>query len=427
LRILFATTPADGHFNPLTGIATHLKASGHDVRWYSGPTYRAKLDALGIPMLAYTRAREVTGDNIATLFPERAKLKGPKLIAFDMEQFFVSNVAAYFQDISEAKRNFAFDAFFCDAAFVAGKLVADKLGVPVYAVGVSPPMTISGSAPPPFFGLRPPRTPLGGLAHRAVRAMVKSTIKPGARRFNDILASEGLSPIDPSRWFEISYDMARFYFQSGTPTMDYPRPDPPPNLEYVGALLPPRAANTEPWAGLDRVRTHPGRVIVVSQGTVDNDDPTKLIAPALEALRDTSHLVVVTTGGKNTANLRDRFRSENVIIEDFADFNELFEHADLFVTNGGYGSVMLALSHGVPLLAAGKREAKNDVNARIGYRRLGLDLRTERPSSRRIAAGVASLLADESVRENVRAVQAELASYDPYAIIGDHLAGASLT
>jgi UDP:flavonoid glycosyltransferase YjiC (YdhE family) len=32
-KILFANIPADGHFNPLTGIAMELKNQGHDVRW----------------------------------------------------------------------------------------------------------------------------------------------------------------------------------------------------------------------------------------------------------------------------------------------------------------------------------------------------------------------------------------------------------
>ena len=31
-KFLFATMPFDGHFNPLTSIAMHLKAQGHDVR-----------------------------------------------------------------------------------------------------------------------------------------------------------------------------------------------------------------------------------------------------------------------------------------------------------------------------------------------------------------------------------------------------------
>ena len=42
MRILFASMPADGHFNPLTGIAAHLSTRGHDVRWYAGPEYGRK-------------------------------------------------------------------------------------------------------------------------------------------------------------------------------------------------------------------------------------------------------------------------------------------------------------------------------------------------------------------------------------------------
>ena len=48
-RILFATMPFDGHFNPLTSVAMHLKEQGHDVRWYAGPSYAGKLADLGVP------------------------------------------------------------------------------------------------------------------------------------------------------------------------------------------------------------------------------------------------------------------------------------------------------------------------------------------------------------------------------------------
>lgn len=90
MRILFASMPADGHFNPLTGIAVHLAARGHDVRWYAGPLYGGKLDALAMPYFPYRRATEVTAGNLNDLFPERAGLRGPKLISFDLEKFFVA-------------------------------------------------------------------------------------------------------------------------------------------------------------------------------------------------------------------------------------------------------------------------------------------------------------------------------------------------
>jgi hypothetical protein len=42
-KILFTTLPADGHFNPLTGLAKYLQAVGCDVRWYTSLLYKGKL------------------------------------------------------------------------------------------------------------------------------------------------------------------------------------------------------------------------------------------------------------------------------------------------------------------------------------------------------------------------------------------------
>ncbi len=55
----------------------------------------------------------------------------------------------------------------------------------------------------------------------------------------------------------------------------------------------------------------------------------------------------------------------------------------------------------MPILAAGSTEGKNDINARLGHLDLGVDLRTQRPTPGRIAAGLERLLADETFRDNV--------------------------
>ena len=117
MKFLFAAVPADGHFNPLTGLAMHLKSSGHDVRWYAGPSYIPKVERLGIPVYPYKRANEITGDNLSELFPERVKLHGPALIRFDGKHMMVINTGNYFEDIQEIDRSFPFDVLICDGAF----------------------------------------------------------------------------------------------------------------------------------------------------------------------------------------------------------------------------------------------------------------------------------------------------------------------
>ena len=426
MRILFASMPADGHFNPLTGVAAHLQAAGHDVRWYAGPEYGRKLDGLGMTHFPYRRASEITAGNLNERFPERDRLKGPKAISFDLEKFFVTNVDNHFQDIVDLRAEFPFDVFVCDGAMYAEKLVAEVLDVPVFAVAISMVMP-DDQSPPPFFGLRPARTIVGRTVHRVVRRMLASAVKPGAIVYNDILASHGLAPIPLDGFPQVPMASARRVFLNGCPGLEFPGYRPLDNAEFAGALLPARGA-VGAAAPLPRQVLDPdSRVVLVSQGTVDNTDPTKLLGPTLEALADGPYVVVATTGGVQTAELRAKFSSPNVVIEDFLDYDALFPHVDVFVSSGSFGSVLAALRHGVPVVAAGKTEGKNDIAARIGYNHLGIDLRTERPKPARIREAVHQVLADATYAAKVETVRAELASYDPMGRIDAVLRDESLT
>jgi UDP:flavonoid glycosyltransferase YjiC (YdhE family) len=416
VKILFATMPVDGHFAPLTGIAAHLRSQGHDVRWYAGPSYEERLTRAGIPAFLFQRASEVNGENIHALYPERAGLKGPKLISFDGERIFAANVANHYQDILEIHAGFAFEAFFCDSAFFASKLVAEKLGVPVYGVGVSPLLASSRDVPPPFFGLKPSRNPFRRLVHAGVRVMLHSGLRQGVRTYNRALVGEGLQPIAVRDWFDVPHRCARRFFQVGTPSLDYPRSDLPDNIVYVGELR-PNAGALPAARPLEESPADRPPTIVVSQGTVDNDDPEKLLVPALEALKDGPYRVVATTGGRHTDALRRRFPAANVVIEDFVDFAQVFQSTAVLVCNGGYGSVMAALARGVPVVSAGVREGKNDINARLDYLGQGVDLRTEQPAAAAIARAVSRILDDERVATKVAEARIELGAFDSFEII----------
>jgi len=416
MKILCASVPADGHFNPLTGVAAHLAAVGHDVRWYAGPEYGRKLDALGMLHFPYRKATEITAGNVNELFPERVGLRGPKLISFDLEKFFVASVEDHFEDIAGLRSEFRFDVLLCDGAFYAEKLVAEVLGVPVFAIGLSTVLPDS-QGPPPFFGLRPARTVVGRTVHRVVRRMLAGAMKRGALTYNEVLARHGVTPVPLDGLPAAPMSSARRVFLNGSPSLEFPGYRPPDNAEFVGPLVPARRADVV-GSSLPAAVTAPGStVVVVSQGTVDNTDPTKLVQPTLEALAGEPYVVVATTAGAGTATLRERFASPTVLVEDFIDYDTLFPHTDVFVSNGGFGSVLAAMRHGVPVVAAGRSEGKNDVDARVGHNHLGIDLRTERPRPARIRAAVHQVLHDPTYVAQVRAVREELESYEPMARI----------
>ena len=426
MRVLFASMPFDGHFNPLTGVAVHLREHGHDVRWYTGPSYGARLERLGIPHLPFVKATEVNAENLVERFPEYESLgTGPKAIEFALTQIFFGNLEAHFRDLEALREGFPFEALICDGAFYAGRLVAQKLGVRTFTINPSPtPAPTSRQAPPPFFGLKPARTVFHRMAHGIVRKMVEGSMKSGRRVLDELLVREGLPPQEGSP-LDLYVGHAERIFQVGAPGLDFPRTDWPEGFTFVGPLLPHRDPS-KPRASFAREELFAkhASVVVVSQGTIDNRDPEKLIVPTLEALAGGPHLVVATTGHRNTEALRARFAHDNVVIEDYVDFDVLLEHADLFVCNGGYGSILLSLMKGTPVLSAGKLEGKNDINARLDWAGLGLDLKTERPSAKQIAKGVARVLGEPRYLENVARVRAELEGFRPFEIIEEALAGA---
>jgi UDP:flavonoid glycosyltransferase YjiC (YdhE family) len=428
MHILIASMPLDGHFNPLRGPAVHLQQRGHDVRWYTAPSYSKRLDSLGIVHLPFSRAQEVNAENLTRHFPEYEKLGlGPKAIAFSLEKIFFGNLEAHLHDILEIHEEFPFEAILFDAAFYAGRLVAEKLQLPAYPLWPAPtPAPVSKTAPPPFFGLKPMAGPVGRLRDALVMKLLSSSTRNGMRIWHELREREGLPRWDGSV-FDIHNESSRALFMVGAPEMDFPRADWPDQLRFVGALQPQRRTDSAALpAGLaEKLDAYAGRVVVVSQGTVDNRDPEKLIVPTLTALVDSEYLVIATTGGRHTDALARRFSQANITVVDHIDYAALMPRTSAFVSNGGYGSVMFALQHGVPLVLAGKLEGKNDINARMAYLNLGIDLRTERPSPKRIVRALQRIQGDSNYRETAARLARTLAEYDGVSIIENTIVGAN--
>ena len=47
MKILFASTPATGHLNPLLAITRILLAEGHEITFLTGSAFRARIESSG--------------------------------------------------------------------------------------------------------------------------------------------------------------------------------------------------------------------------------------------------------------------------------------------------------------------------------------------------------------------------------------------
>jgi UDP:flavonoid glycosyltransferase YjiC (YdhE family) len=85
---------------------------------------------------------------------------------------------------------------------------------------------------------------------------------------------------------------------------------------------------------------------------------------------------------------------------------------DVFLTNGGYGSVNQAMSFGIPIVAAGLTEDKADVNARIAWSGVGINLATNEPTPRALSEAVRTVLSTPTYRSHATAMAGEFARLD---------------
>jgi UDP:flavonoid glycosyltransferase YjiC (YdhE family) len=64
------------------------------------------------------------------------------------------------------------------------------------------------------------------------------------------------------------------------------------------------------------------------------------------------------------------------------------------------------------MVAAGINEGKNEICARIGYFKLGIDLRTEKPTPQKIKMAVDKILSNSDYKKNVERLRHEFQQYD---------------
>jgi len=415
-KILFANIPADGHFSPLTGLAVQLKKAGHDVRWYTGPSYALKIEELGIPYYLFVKAKEVTVHNIDEVFPERKTIKNHvKKVIFDICTYFIERGTEFYEDIKNIDKIFDFDVLICDSAFTGMSFVKEKLNKHAVTIGILPLCESSKQLPPPIMGLTPAKTLAGRAVHSFLRVLTNRVLfkKPHAL-INEQYRRVGMSA-NGRNLFDVQIDKSTLFLQSGTPGFEYKRAQMSRHIHFIGPLLPYSNKVPRPLHFEHKLRQYE-KILLVTQGTFEAD-VQKLIVPAIEAFKDSNYLVVVTTAGWHTHQLRGQYKAfDNIVIEDFIPFSQIMPFADVFISNGGYGGVMQSIKNKLPMVVAGIHEGKNEICARVGYFKLGINMRTEHPKPGKIKRAVSEILNNPFYQKNVEGLSKEFSEYDPSAL-----------
>ncbi len=150
----------------------------------------------------------------------------------------------------------------------------------------------------------------------------------------------------------------------------------------------------------------------MTQGTLANHNFDLLIAPTLAALENEPDVLVIATAGGRSVESIPGIIPSNARVASYLPFEWLLPRVDVFVTNGGYGSVNQAMSFGIQIVTAGTTEDKADVNARVAWSGVGINLATNEPTQDALRSAVRAVLDQPGYRLRASQMAQEFASID---------------
>jgi UDP:flavonoid glycosyltransferase YjiC (YdhE family) len=409
MKILIASINAPGHLNPLLAVAGILRKHNHEVLVHGATAVRPIVEAAGLPFLPFLPEADVSVEQYLAEFPERQdKAPGFEMICFDMEHYFGRLLPGQDAGLKMALRHFSADVILVDSLFFATlpMLLGPREKRPaIVHLGISVLNIGSGKNVPARPGVE--QKDLDHERERRERLL----LKPVQAIFNTTLTKIGSRPL-PCPLFESMSTLPDLYLHPGIRSFEYPDESSTSPVQFIGPL-PSRKQHVLPdwWHELDQTK----RLVLITQGTVANRDLGQLVGPALVGLAEEKDLILlVTTGGQPIESIPVPIPANARVVE-FLPYDLILQSVDLLITNGGYGTVNMALSYGVPIVSAGLTEDKEEVSAHVEWAGIGIDLRTNQADPEAVRTAARKVLDKPVYRERSKKLALEFAGHDTEA------------
>jgi MGT family glycosyltransferase len=364
-RVLIITWDGAGNLLSTLGIAQRLAEQGHDVRLLGHRSINDRCSEDGWRFRPFQHTQEY--DAFPPVTPEA------EFEVMSEHLWFNSAVA---RDLADELAAEPADAVVVDCMLFAALCQAEAAGVPTAALFHAP-----------YSGFR------GG-------PMVEM-LAPGIAKVNALRAELGLAPI---RALADLHDACALSLVATPREYDVDMPV-PANVRFIGPVLDgPHVAKP---MGTVETEDGPDPLVVVSLSTSPQGQ-LPVLQRLVDALGGLPVRVVVTTGPAIDPALV--VAPANAQVVQFVAHEDVFAAASLVVTHAGLGTVMTALSQGLPMvcLPMGRDQFFNAM--RVEALGAGRTLPADAERSV-IAEAVSALLADDSVRAGAKRMASVIASY----------------
>ena len=410
-KFLFTTWSFAGHLYPNIAIAHALRERGHRCAFYTGAEACLIVEEEGFEGFPFQHVDE---DALLRVMysPRLGPLQWRECLGFKrtLRKWLLETVPSQVADLEAVLSKWKPDVIVCDPTMWGPILVLyERTGIPVAISSFVPGCMLPGPDAPPFgLGLPRPRNWPTRLLARLAAVGIDIVVADFRQAANALRKRYGLPPLKMSVT-EYTGQMP-LYLVPSAPEFDYQRHDLPPSVRYVGPCLwnRPHHSSSADWLSAlpeDQPWVH------VTEGTFHREAPFVLRAAA-QGLAGLPMQVIMTTGmDRDPAKLGLGPLAPNVHLAQWIPHSELLPRTDVVVTTGGAGTVLAALSEGVPLVVVPTGWDKPENAQRVVEAGVGVRLAPRNCTPQRLRSAVERVLADPSFRRQARWLASIFARY----------------
>lgn len=401
--LLFVLWDGGGNIPPQLALARRLSERGHRVRVLAPRVLRSRIEAAGCTFVPLHETPEhdssSQADDLLRDWEERISLKAAVRVR---DRLIFGTARAYSQDVSAAIMDERPDLVVTDYLLLGAYVAAERARIPLIAlVHTIYPLPAPG-LPPYGMGFQPMSGVAGQIRDAVFTQVFRRFYNAPLATLNQVRLASGLPAV--SSVFE-QFEHADRMLVLTSPAFDFPASDLPPNVRYVGPQLddPAWLAPWEPPVATDGADSRP--LVLVSLSTTYQGQ-ADVLRRIIAALADLPVRGLVTLGP--ALSQRDITLPPNVRAEPHVPHVRVCPHADLVVTHGGHGTVITALTFGVPVVCVPMGRDQADNAARVVWRDAGIRC-AQTASVERLRAAIRRGLEEPRFRAGARQIAAEIA------------------
>lgn len=359
---LFVTIDGGGNVPPMMGIVKELIRRGHRVTLLTEPCMEKVVGDSGAVYRPFETYFTRT-DHSLDIFQDT--LAGSDEMA-SMEKVILGPSKSTFSETLRAIDEGNPDVLVADVLLPAALMAAELRDIPRVVVFHMPEYLPGPNRPPGMLGLTPGRTALGKLRDRLLGKLWNKKLNTYLPLINGIRQEHRLAAVRNVTDLLHQVDLRLLLTLQ---SFDFPMEPVSANAYYTGPVIDDPHWIEEwqnPWSNND----DPLVVVSMSSTFMSQVDT---IQRCIEALNDMPVRGLVTTGpALDPAQFET---SEKVKVVRAVPHSAVFPHASVVITHAGHGTVMRALSNGLPLVCMPMGRDQKDNAVKVHYHGCGIRLK----------------------------------------------------